>query len=407
MPSQESIALSARRIWGAEGRLLRIVHLGLALFVFFLGLELMGSSFRILGKDVAATLISATANPLVGLCAGILATSLVQSSSTVTALVVSIVAGGGLTVEGAIPIVVGANLGTSVTNTIVSLGHVTRRDEFRLATAGATVHDIFNLLTVAILLPLELSFGILSRPALWLAGGMTDIGAPRLLNPVTVLVRPVADVALSAMAPVGWLVPVVGAGVLFAAIRYLLRVLRKLTIGASAKSMHSYLLGAPWRALLVGVTMTVMVQSSSITTSLAIPLVAAGIVSVTQIFPFVIGANIGTTITAMMAALALASGGSLLGLAALEVACAHLCFNLFGAVLFFPFEPLRRIPVRLATAFGRLAARNRFFALAYIGALFFVIPLLVLAVTQRGGPAETADPVEIQQTLPADSTVAR
>ena len=59
----------------------------------------------------------------------------------------------------AIPIVMGANIGTSVTNTIVSMGQITNKDDFRRAFAGATVHDIFNWLTVIVLLPLEVITG--------------------------------------------------------------------------------------------------------------------------------------------------------------------------------------------------------------------------------------------------------
>ena len=129
------------------------------LVLFFVSLELMGDSFKLMGRGFAETLLRTTSNPFVGLFIGILATSLVQSSSTTTALTVGMVAGGGLTVAGAIPIMMGANIGTSVTNTIVSLGHITRKDEFRRAMAGATVHDFFNLLTVAIALPLELTTG--------------------------------------------------------------------------------------------------------------------------------------------------------------------------------------------------------------------------------------------------------
>ncbi|MDX1740461.1 MAG: Na/Pi symporter, partial [Rhodothermales bacterium] len=195
----------------AQARIVLWLQLGVALFAFFLGLELLGSSFKLLGRDVASALIETTANPVVGLFAGVLATALIQSSSTVTSLVVSIVAGGGLTVAGAIPIVMGANVGTSITNTFVSLGHITSRDEFRLATAGATVHDMFNLLTVAILLPLEMAFGILSVPALWLAAGLSDVGGPSLLSPVNAIVGPVAHSVLGLLESNGWLGLVAGA----------------------------------------------------------------------------------------------------------------------------------------------------------------------------------------------------
>lgn len=64
-----------------------------------------------------------------------------------------------LDVSLAIPIVMGANIGTSVTNTIVSIGQITNKNDFRRAFAGATVHDVFNWLTVLILLPLEVITG--------------------------------------------------------------------------------------------------------------------------------------------------------------------------------------------------------------------------------------------------------
>jgi sodium-dependent phosphate cotransporter len=60
-------------------------------------------------------------------------------------------------VDNAVPIVMGANIGTSVTNTIVALGQITNAQEFRRAFAGATVHDMFNWLTVLVLLPLEVA----------------------------------------------------------------------------------------------------------------------------------------------------------------------------------------------------------------------------------------------------------
>ena len=64
-----------------------------------------------------------------------------------------------LKVDTAIFIVMGANIGTSVTNTIVSIGQSGDRDQFGRAFAGATVHDMFNCLSVAILLPLEWASG--------------------------------------------------------------------------------------------------------------------------------------------------------------------------------------------------------------------------------------------------------
>ncbi|XP_063693949.1 sodium-dependent phosphate transport protein 2B-like [Bolinopsis microptera] len=97
-------------------------------------------------------------NPIVGLMLGVLVTVLVQSSSTSTSIIVAMIAAGILELTPAINIIMGANIGTTVTNTIVSMGQSMDRKQFRRSFAGATVHDCFNWLCVAVFLPLEALF---------------------------------------------------------------------------------------------------------------------------------------------------------------------------------------------------------------------------------------------------------
>ncbi|MFQ5572341.1 MAG: Na/Pi symporter [Rhodothermales bacterium] len=351
--------------------------------LFFVSLELMEHSFAFMGRGVAEALLQTTSNPFVGLFVGILATTLVQSSSVVTAMTVGIVAGGGVGVAEAIPIIMGANVETSVTNTIVSLGHITRTEEFRGAVAAATVHDFFNLIAVAVFFPLELTTQFLSRAASALASGLTGVGGVEWLSPVNVVVEPVAEVLITLAQANGVVVLLMGACLLFVALHYLVLLLKKLVLGRSERLIHRYIFGTPALSLLAGILITVMVQSSSITTSITVPLAAAGIVTVTQIFPFVMGANVGTTITALLAALVLASGGGADGVEALEVAFAHLCFNVFGVLLLLPSQRIRRVPVRLAERLGTLAVKNRMYAIAYIALVFFIIPFLVILATRH------------------------
>ena len=115
----------------------------------------MGTSLKMFGKGMAESLIKTTSNPLVGLFIGILATSIIQSSSSTTSIVVGLVAGGALNVANAIPIVMGANIGTSVTNLLVSVTQVKRSDEFERALSAAIVHDFFNVLAVIVIFPLQ------------------------------------------------------------------------------------------------------------------------------------------------------------------------------------------------------------------------------------------------------------
>lgn len=360
---------------------LRILALIGVLLLFFVSLELMGDAFKLMGRGFAETLVNSTANPFVALFAGILATSLVQSSSTVTALTVALVASGTLDVAGAVPIMMGANIGTTVTNTIVSMGHIARKDEFKRAMASATVHDFFNWLAVIVLFPLELFFGILSKPAVWLTDGLTGIGGADLLSPLKLVTDPAANAIIELLQSNGIVVLIVGLLMLFLALRYLVVLLKSMVLGKSEEFLHKYIFGSPMAAMACGLLITIMVQSSSVTTSIAVPLVGAGILTVRQIFPYMLGSNVGTTVTALLAALSLAAGGEAAGAAGLTVAFVHLLFNLLGILLIYGIKPIREIPVRMAEWLGDLAYKNRVYAFVYLGILFFALPLLLIAIT--------------------------
>lgn len=347
----------------------------IVLYGFFVGLDMMGIAFKGFGKGFAEALVSSTANPFVGLMIGILATSLVQSSSTTTSMTVAIVAAGGLTIPGAIPIIMGANIGTSVTNTVVAMGHVTRREEFRRAFAGATLHDFFNWLAVLVLLPLEIFTGFLARSATALESVVAGVGGDKLLNPLKLIVRPCAEWLSSLLGDRPGLVLTLGLALLFLALRYLVKILRTLAAGPAEVVLHRTLFRNPPVAILAGAVITVMVQSSSITTSVVVPLVGAGVVTLHQLFPLTVGANIGTTVTAMIAALATGSD------AAITIALCHLMFNLSAMVLIYIPPWTRRIPIRLAEGLGDIAARSRVAALVYILMMFFLIPLALLFLT--------------------------
>jgi sodium-dependent phosphate cotransporter len=353
----------------------RPVLLVVVLLAFFVGIDLLGLAFGLFGKGFATMLVERTANPFVGLFAGILSTTLVQSSSTTTSLTVALVAAGGLTVDGAIPIIMGANIGTSVTNSLVSLAHVTRRIEFERAFAGATIHDLFNLMTVAILFPLELATGFLAKTSVVLASALDGMGGLKLADPIKAIVRPISSTIVDLLGRSPVLTVIVALALLFIALKLLVDLLKAIMSARAERVLHGTLFRSPVAAITAGLVMTVMVQSSSISTSVMIPLVAAGIVTLEQVFPFTIGANLGTTVTALVAAL---STGSL---AAVTVAFSHLMFNLSGTVIVFVPPPIRRIPIALARALGRLTVRNRLYAIAYVVVLFFLLPFLLILLS--------------------------
>lgn len=353
----------------------KLVVLASLLFLFFLGLDLMGLSFKLFGKGFAERLIQTTSNPFVGLFIGVLATSLVQSSSTTTSMTVAMVGAGALTVEGAVPIVLGANIGTSVTNTIVSLGHISRPEEFRRAFAGATVHDFFNWVAVLIFMPLEVFFHALSRVAHAIEQVLEGVGGIAMFDPLKAVVRPISTRIAALVWDSGMLTLLLGILAIILALKYLVTFLKSILASKAEEVLHRTLFRSALSAAAAGALITAMVQSSSITTSIVVPLVGAGVLTLEQVFPFTVGANVGTTVTALMASLAVADPS------AVTVALTHFCFNLMGGIIIYGVPPIRAIPLFLARRLGNLAARNRVAAVLYVLIVFFGIPLLLLFLT--------------------------
>jgi len=361
--------------------ILKILFLIVLLYLFIVSIKVVGLSLKEAGGGFAKSLMGFARNRFAGLFIGILATSIIQSSSTASAFAVTCVGSGVLTVPLAIPIILGANIGTTITNSIVSLGHITRKEEFRRAFSGAIVHDIFNTLAVLVVFPLELTTGFLEKSALLLTKGLEGMEVEKLGGWLDLAAKPTAlfiKKIVFTLWPLGarsavWGLFFFGLICLFVTLFFMVKVLRSFVLERLESFFDRYIFRTAFLAFLVGLALTVSVQSSSVTTSLVVPLVGAGVLTVEQIFPYTLGANIGTTITAILAGLATVAGGATAGL---TLALAHLIFNIFGASIFYP---LRFIPISLAKALGNIAADNRKYALIYLAFIFFIIPgILVL-----------------------------
>ncbi len=357
------------------------------LYLFLLSISLMGAAFKGFGKGFAEVLLNTTSNSFVGLFIGILATSLVQSSSTTTSIVVGMVASGVITTGNAVPIIMGANIGTTVTNTLVSLGHVTRREEFKRAIAGATVHDFFNLICVAIMFPLELATGFLQKLATQMSEVFIMFGGIKFSSPVMLITKPVVKMISHALVDtagfstkMGYtLVLAFSAVLLFMSLFFIVRIMKSLMLERIERVLHKLLGKSGFISIMVGLVLTIMVQSSSITTSLMIPLLGAGLISLRAAFPITMGANIGTTTTAILASLATGNP------AAITIAFVHFLFNFIGVVFIYPVRIMREIPITLATKLGELAARKRRYAFIYVITLFFLVPSTLIIISRIFG----------------------
>ncbi len=357
--------------------LLKILGLLALLYIFLFAIALFGTAFKMVGKGFSEQLMATTTNPVIGLMIGLLATSLIQSSSSTTSIVVGMVAGGVLTVQGAVPIIMGANMGTTVTNTLVAMTSINRRTEFQRAFAGATMHDFFNLLSIMILFPLEQATHFLEKAATWLSTRLVGAEGSQFPNPVKTAVKPLVnqvkhlltgnwEMADQAAAIVMVIIALAG---IFFALTFLTKMLKSLVLARTEGGFTKNLRGGGITAMVVGMLVTISVQSSSITTSLMIPLIGAGIVPLEAAFAATLGANVGTTVTALLASLTGTPG-------AVTVALVHLLFNLSGILLIYPLTFLRRIPLRLATGLAAITVRKKYFALVYMLGVFFLMPLL-------------------------------
>ncbi|MDX1269587.1 MAG: Na/Pi cotransporter family protein, partial [Oceanisphaera sp.] len=253
------------------------------IYVLLAAVGAIGSGFKAAAGSDAKELFAFASNPGIALIVGVVATALIQSSSTVTSIIVGMVAGG-LPIAIAIPMIMGANIGTSLTSTLVSLGHIRNGEEFKRAFSAATVHDSFNILAVAILLPLELLFRPLATASEYLAGLLVSDASVSMsgMNFMKVLLSPASDLL---KASVAWLPGVwsgvalilIGIGLILMVVTQIGKVLRTLMVGRAMNILHTAVGRGPVSGMASGTLVTVLVQSSSTTTSLIVPLAGTGV----------------------------------------------------------------------------------------------------------------------------------
>jgi len=408
------------------------------LYFFLLGLELLGSSAKVIGGCTAGSILGGETNPIAALMIGILATVLLQSSSTTTSIIVSLVGAGSIEVRQAIYMIMGANIGTSVTNTIVAMGHLGNGDELERAFAGATVHDMFNFLSVLILLPLEAATGYLYRLTKAMLPDQAFEKGDKWVGPIKKIVSPLGNRIIKAnkdlikeisvsegaiscddyypvnctggvesydtckghygliacdkktgLCPAffqngasahddqvsGGVCLVLALFILIVCLIGLVTLLQKMLLGTSTRIIYKATNINGYLAMVIGTGITILVQSSSITTSTLTPLVGMGVIQLEQMYPLTLGANIGTTFTAVMAALVSDK------ITAMQTALAHLFFNISGILIWYPIPFMRRVPLNLARKLGKATRVWRGFPIVYILVMFFALPLILLGLS--------------------------
>lgn len=446
---------------------IKFILILLCVWIFICSIKLMYFALMAIAGKTAGDIFSSNvflSNPITGLIIGILFTVIIQSSSTTISIVVAMTAAGVISVPRGIPIVMGANIGTSVTNTAVSLTMSMNREQFARAFAGATVHDCFNVMSVFVLLILELITGYLEA----LSGAVVNsLGTFEGSSPPKILMAIVSPIVPNliqinmtvtktlAMNPdlfdevqmlkiwceqkkcpyingtVGSDLPATGCatpndtslitnetvsvglrrcdnsdyafaessmseqdigGLLFAIsiivlIASLLVMVKLLTssldggmktvirkaVNTDFKAPFSWL--SKYVALILGMGVTMVIQSSSVVTSTITPLVGLDLVTLERMYCITVGANMGTTTTALIAAVATGDPRSL------QISLCHVFFNISGFLLWFPIPFMRKVPQKMATLLGKVTAKYRWFSIFYLICLFAIIPGIVMGLS--------------------------
>ena len=346
-----------------------------ALYLFLVGIAGMSSAIKHMGAEFAETVLTTTSDPFIALFIGIFSTVLFQSSSTTTSLIVGMVSSGSLTITSSIPMIMGANIGTTVTNTIVSIGHINKGTEFKRAFAASTVHDFFNILAVIIVFPIEMIFHPLQRISEWFAlqlfGKIENIEVLQAKSPIKVAVKAGSKFIQKFTFDNDIIYLSLSVFITFLMLYSIVKLLKSLVLKKIEGFFDQYIFKTPIIAMIFGVLITIMVQSSSITTSLVVPLAGAGVLTLRQIFPFTLGANIGTTVTALLAAIT----GTV---SALVAAFSHLLFNIFGILIIYGVPFLRNIPLLFAENISEVAVSKKYIPLIYLFVIFILIPLCII-----------------------------
>lgn len=354
--------------------------LSAVMFLFLLGLKLMTVTFMNFGDEFTQRIIvEYTQKPINGLFIGILATAITQSSSLTTSIVVSLVATGFFPdIRMAVPIIIGTNIGTSITSSIVSLAHIGQKEEFPRAFSAGTLHDFFNVIAVLILLPLELYFGVLSKSASFL---YEVIFSSFQVNPksasaswsLSALLKSISYFIYTTLWSNAILTLTLSFALLLLSLRNLSSLLKTIVFhGNKKEKFQERIFGTSFGTLLWGIVLTALVQSSSITTALTVPLVATNVISLRKAFPFIMGANIGTTLTALIASLSTPNEASI------TIALCHVLYNSFAVFIFMLVPIIQSVPISLSTRLGQLVNHQKWYGFAYVGILFFGIPLLLM-----------------------------
>jgi sodium-dependent phosphate cotransporter len=366
-------------------------------------LEGVGLGFKLMFKEwanVILSLVESGVAPFTGLAIGVLATTLLESSSAVVATTMMSMASmvdSGLPLASAVrfgvPMVLGANVGTTVGNTITlfAIRKSTSREEFNATIPGVIIDDIYKFLTVGLFFTLEVTTGFLSFIVTRL--GFFFFEVLKLENLLSAFESTIIDLIIvdPIIKPMGQIFTnVFGAqlsGIIFFILWFAVVVLSidflitrglKRLIQTDWAERVAAAFSSPIKGFATGFTLTWLVGSSSIGTSLAIPMIATKMVSLEEAYPYLCGCGLATTVD-----LAQIYGYIAGGVIGVMLGSAHVILNILALVLWL-LTPLRVLPIKIARYVGNFISSKPYSPLllvVYALTTFIIIPLIVILLS--------------------------
>ncbi|MDO5511692.1 Na/Pi symporter [Corynebacterium sp.] len=354
-----------------------------AIVMMFLAMYLILDGAFALGSPSVSRLFDLATNPVIGLLIGIVATAALQSSTAVTALTVTAVGTGGVSVTVAIPVILGANLGTTITAMIVSFGYLGHRRSFERAFTSASLHTWFNAIFILVFFVLEMAFQPLQRFTSLVSDSVVGDAATDTGRELASLFAPLID-AVGVQGALGTLLPpraaavmaiIAGTLIILGAIRLINALLSVLTAATTRTLLERSSGASDALGVLSGALVTMAVNASSVTVSSLLPFTVARTLKMREALAIILGANVGTTLMSLLAALAVPGP---MGALAVQAALVHVSFNVVSTLLVIILPPLREWIIRLAVASGRVAARGYSVAAAAMAVGYFIAPALII-----------------------------
>ncbi|PIC17706.1 hypothetical protein B9Z55_023855 [Caenorhabditis nigoni] len=409
----------------------------IVLFIYVCSLANMSTAFGLLGSRGLGKAIQESPlinDPISAVIVGMLATVVLQSATTTTNILVTMVAANMITVHDAIPVMIGSELGSSLVNAMVSLAYSGKPEQFRRAFSAAILGDVFNICGLFVIFPMEMVTGLIEKVSWWIVDpliseqGLSFKTLDLLTDPINQIILQVNEAELlnatirpEMFAPnhsfvqrcsftngtriyncpyhhlfaytslsdknIGWIVLFISIFCLVMCLVGIVYLIQKLLDGHAANYVRNLLskecpgMFKPctgYLVMLVGLVVTILIQSNSIFSSSLTPLVGSGVVSLEQMYPLVLGSNIGTTFSGVLAAF---STDPSRFEKALHMAMCQVIYNIIGTCLFYIVPCTRKFPVYLSIKLGDITDKYRWFIVVFIITFFLIIPFTIIGLT--------------------------